>query len=109
MTLRAPAYALAAILAGCQVPNAELFSQLRVGMGQDEVIRLLGEPSSRHPASINATGAQAIPAYWQYGDNLSTLATGAMFQDQPASDRVWAIYFDGDGRVARWQRPAWDQ
>ncbi len=78
-------------------------------MSQGEVIALLGEPSSRHAATRTALGEPSIPPYWQYGDNLSTLATGAMFRDQGASDRVWVVEFDAEGKVAKWQRPSWDQ
>lgn len=93
----------------CQVPSAEKFAQLQRGMTETEVAALLGKPSSKHAASMGPGGVTRVPACWQYGDNLSTLATGAMFKDQPASDRVWAIYFDAEGRVTTWQRPSWDQ
>lgn len=101
--------ALALLLAACQVPAADKFAQLHKGMSESEVIQLLGEPSSRSPVQRSAAGTVTIPAYWQYGDNLSTLASSAMFQDQPPSDRVWAVYFDEQGRTIGWKKPAWDQ
>ncbi len=99
----------ALVLGGCQIPSDEKFSQLHKGMSEADVVALLGEPSSRQPASHGRDGTIAVPAFWQYGDNLSTFASSAMFKDQPASDRVWAVYFDAAGRVSSWQRPAWDQ
>ena len=97
------------ILSGCQVPSDEKFSQLHTGMTEAEVVTLLGEPSSRQVAARGRDGTVNVPACWQYGDNLSTFASGAMFKDQPASERVWAVYFDAEGRVSRWQRPSWDE
>ena len=97
------------VLGGCQITSKERFSQLHAGMSESEVVALLGEPSSKQPAAHGRDGTVAIPAFWQYGDNLSTLVSGAVFKDQPASERVWAVYFDAEGRVSSWQRPAWDQ
>ena len=100
---------LAFILTACQIPEAGKFEQLHKGMSESEVISLLGEPSSRSPAQLNKSGQVVGQASWQYGDNLSTLSSNAMFKDQPPSDRVWVIFFDGDGKTTSWQKPAWDQ
>ncbi len=94
---------------GCQIPAAGKFEQLRKGMSESEVVALLGQPSSKTPPQMNKNGQVDVPAFWQYGDNLSTFATGAMFKDQPPSDRVWVVFFDADGRTTSWQKPAWDE
>lgn len=96
-------------LSACQIPAAGKFEQLRKGMSQEEVVALLGEPSSRASAQLAKDGKVAIPAFWQYGDNLSTMASAAMFKDQPPSDRVWAVFFDEQGRTIAWQAPAWSR
>lgn len=97
------------ILTACQIPSAEKFEQLHKGMDEAAVTALLGTPSSRTPALMNKSGQVDVPASWQYGDNLSTIATGAMFKDQPPSDRVWVVFFDADGKTIGWQQPAWNQ
>lgn len=96
------------VLAGCQIPAAGKFEQMRKGMTESEVVALLGEPSSKARAQLSKSGQVDVPAHWQYGDNLSTFATDAMFQDQPPSDRVWVVFFDADGKTTTWQKPAWD-
>ncbi len=103
------ALAASAIVAACQTPAAGTFDQLQRGMNETAVIKLVGEPSSRYPAQLNKSGAIDVPARWQYGDNLSSLASSAMFQDQPPPDRVWVIFFDAAGTVSGWQKPEWDR
>ncbi len=103
------ALATSAIVAACQTPHAGTFDQLQRGMSESAVVTLLGEPSSRYPAQLNKSGSIDVPARWQYGDNLSSLASSAMFQDQPPSDRVWVIFFDAAATVSGWQKPEWDR
>lgn len=102
-------YSIAFILTGCQIPQAGQFEQLHKGMSEAEVVALLGEPSSRTAPQLNKNGQVVGQASWQYGDNLSTMSTNAMFKDQPPSDRVWVVFFDSDGKTTSWQKPAWDQ
>lgn len=102
-------FGIAITLNACQIPAAGKFEQLQKGMDEAAVTALLGTPSSRTPAVMNKNGQVDAPASWQYGDNLSTIATGAMFKDQPPSDRVWVVYFDADGKTTSWQKPSWDQ
>lgn len=98
-----------AFLAGCQTPAQGTFDQLHKGMDQAAVLALVGEPSSRYPAQLNKSGAVDVPARWQYGDNLSSIASSAMFQDQPPPERVWVIFFDEQGKTISWQVPAWSR
>jgi len=104
-----PPLFVCAMLTSCQIPDAGKFSQLHKGMDEAQVITLLGQPSSRTPAQLNKNGQVDVPASWQYGDNLSTFTTSAMFKDQPPSDRVWVVFFGPDGKTAAWQKPSWDQ
>ena len=43
---------------------------------------------------------------WQYGDNLSTLATGAVFPSE-AHPRAWVVYFDEKGNVRSFRAADW--
>ena len=97
------------VVAACHTPAPGTFERLKEGMDRTEVLALMGEPSSRYPAQVNASGEIVVPARWQYGDNLSSIATSSMFQDQPPPERVWVIYFDASGSVSGWQKPEWER
>ncbi len=85
------------------------FAGLREGMDKSQVIAMLGEPSSRYPAIPASADGPAREERWQFGDNLSSLATSATFADQDAPDSVWVVYFGADGRVSRWRPPEWER
>lgn len=91
------------VLGACSARWQENQDRVRVGMTQAEVEELLGPPSSR----VNVPEFAGSPAYvrWQWNDNLSTLATGAMYPDT-VPDRVLAVRFDAEGRVVEWHSPA---
>ncbi|MGA1707980.1 MAG: hypothetical protein ACO4CI_04735, partial [Phycisphaerales bacterium] len=88
--------AVAAAGAACSSKWREHESQISAGMSEAEVLELLGEPSSK--VKVPAWGEQAGYVRWQWNDNLSTLATGAMFPDT-VPDRVLAVSFDAEGKV----------
>ena len=88
--------AVAAAVAACSSKWREHESQISAGMSEAEVLELLGEPSSK--VKVPAWGEQAGYVRWQWNDNLSTLATGAMFPDT-VPDRVLAVSFDAEGKV----------
>ena len=75
-------------------------------MSKDQVRELLGAPSSTFAAQQE--GGITLPERWQYGDTLSTLATGGMFPDH-APGRVWVVYFDDSGRVSSIRTPEPDE
>ncbi|MBX3355538.1 MAG: outer membrane protein assembly factor BamE [Phycisphaeraceae bacterium] len=91
-------------LAGCESQHETNWSRLQQGMSKAEVAQILGEPSSRVDA--RRVGNDVVVAFdrWQYGDNLSTLATGVVFPGE-APDRVWAVYFDEEGNVVDFRPP----
>ncbi|MAB83118.1 MAG: hypothetical protein CMJ24_06745 [Phycisphaerae bacterium] len=92
--------------AGCQQPHEAGFGALHDGMSHQQVRDLLGEPSMTFYASEESR-AEVDNAYqerWQYGDNFSTRATGAVFPEN-APDRVWVVYFDESGRVSGFREP----
>jgi outer membrane protein assembly factor BamE (lipoprotein component of BamABCDE complex) len=104
---RRPALLLAVLLpCACESRHQENWDRLKVGMTRVQVEDLLGEPSSRYePRTEN--GKVIVPEErWQYGDNLSTLATGVVFPTD-ADARAWAVYFDADGRVSRFRAADW--
>lgn len=84
------------------------FDQVRSGMSRDQVHELLGDPSSRYQREVDASGEVLRLERWQYGDSLSTLATGAVFSDLP-DRRVWAVMFDDEGLVLMTQEPDWSE
>jgi len=100
---------LAIVAPSCQTPEQGKFSQLRKGMQDWEVMTLLGKPSSKTPAVTGKDGKVVSPASWNYGDNLSTLASGTMFKDQPPPENVWSVFFGPDGRVSGWRTPTWEK
>lgn len=106
--VRAACVAAAALIAACG-PSRTQFAGLRAGMDKSQVIALLGEPSSRYEAMPASADGPAREERWQFGDNLSSLATSATFADQDAPENVWVVYFDADGRVSRWRPPEWER
>ena len=96
--------ALLLALAACESQYQDNWGRLQRGMTQAQVQELLGDPSSRIAARRD--GEEIVVAYdrWQYGDNVSTLATGVVFPSE-APDRVWAVYVDQEGRLIEWRRP----
>jgi hypothetical protein len=101
--------ALAAALLGaaaCESQYQDNWSKVRLGMTKEQVEALLGKPSSTYAARTEDGKVVVAEDRWQYGDNLSTLATGAMFPAE-AHPRAWAIKFDAAGRVSSIQVPDW--
>ena len=99
---------LIAALCGCESRYQENWGRLKAGMTQVQVEDLLGEPSSRYEARTEGGKVIVPETRWQYGDNLSTLATGVVFPTD-ADARAWAVYFDADGRVSRFRAAEWAQ
>ncbi len=85
--------------AGCASQCAENFYAVRDGMTKAEVEDLLGKPSSTWPSD---EGTER----WQWGDSLSSLATSSVFHEADSA-RVWAVWFDGDGKVSSFTEPDW--
>ena len=88
---------LVSMLAACATTWREHERLVEPGMSEAEVLELLGEPSSR--VKVPAWGERPAYVRWQWNDNLSTLATGAMFPDT-VPDRVLAVSFDAEGKVS---------
>ncbi len=104
------ACAAVAALAGCATPAYEVnWNRLRTGMSRDDVRDVLGEPSSRHLPKPNEDGTPPAPGRgerWQYGDTLSSFATGAVFPEE-ADERSWRVFFGNDGTVSGFRAPEW--
>jgi hypothetical protein len=103
-------------LAGCEAPRYETnWSRLRVGMTREQVGELLGDPSSRHRPKYSeeerlgaaASGGAIVTERWQYGDTLSSLATGALMPRE-ADERTWCVFFGPDGKLTEFRGPAWN-
>jgi hypothetical protein len=97
-------------LAGCATTAYEVnWNRLRTGMSRDDVQGLLGQPSSRHLPKPNEDGTPPAPGRgerWQYGDTLSSFATGAVFPEE-ADERSRRVFFGDDGTVSGFRAPEW--
>ncbi len=106
----AATFAAVAALAGCATPAYEVnWNRLRTGMSRDDVQGLLGQPSSKHLPKPNEDGTPPAPGRgerWQYGDTLSSFATGAVFPEE-ADERSWRVFFGNDGCVSGFRAPEW--
>jgi hypothetical protein len=94
MPPRANANLLSALLllalASCVSVDKVRFESVEIGMSKDQVREILGQPSSTYQRETDASGRMLRLERWQYGDTLSTLATGAVFSRHP--DRhVWVV------------------
>lgn len=103
----------AALAVGCTPPAHEAnWDRLRPGMGRADVEALLGRPSSSvvlRPHDQDRAGQAPdapVGERWQYGDTLSSLATGAVFPDQ-ADERAWCVFFGAEGTVTGFRPPSW--
>jgi hypothetical protein len=84
------------LLAACTPRWQENQHLVRVGMSEVEIEDLLGTPSAR--IRVPAMAGRPALLRWQWGDSLSTLATGALFPDT-IPERVLAIGFDETATV----------
>jgi SmpA / OmlA family len=104
---RAVVLALVALVTlACESRHQENWSRLKPGMTKTQVEDLLGEPSSRYEPRTEDGKVIVAEERWQYGDNLSTLATGAMFPSE-AHPRAWVVYFDDKGQVTTFRAADW--
>lgn len=88
---------------GCATQCQEHFGAVREGMSKEEVETLLGKPSTRWTGERPGEEGRER---WQYGDNLSSLATGGLFREADTS-RVYAVWFDENGKVVSFSQPDW--
>jgi hypothetical protein len=93
-------------LFACDSRYQENWDRLKVGMTRSQVEDLLGEPSSRYEPRTEDGKVVILEERWQYGDNLSTLATGAMFPSE-AHPRAWVVYFNEKGNVRAFRAADW--
>lgn len=90
----------------CESRHQENWERLKPGMTKAQVEDLLGEPSSRYEPRKENGKVVIAEERWQYGDNLSTLATGAVFPSE-AHPRAWVVYFDEKGQVTSFRAADW--
>lgn len=100
-------FALAAcctLLVACASQRVvDRFGEIQTGMTREEVIAILGEPSSRWMLSdeVDAVDGERM----QWGDGLSSLASGAVYHGKP--DRAYCVDFDRAGKVVDKAAPVW--
>lgn len=97
--------AILVLLAACNRPTTERFASITHGMTKDEVLAILGKPSSTQELAESIAAQAGYVDRWHYGDNLSSLATNAVSPDV-ADDRVFAVFFNAEGYVVRTRAPA---
>lgn len=92
------------LLASCASQDVvERFDCVQPGMSRDEVVELLGEPSSSWTLTTARDGFEGERLQW--GDGLSSLASSAAFDGDP--DRAYSVVLDQSGRVVRAVAPRW--
>lgn len=79
------------------------FDAVTVGMTKDEVVALLGKPSSRW--TLNQKSDGMVGERLQWGDGLSSLASSAVYRGSP--DRAYCVVFDVAERVVSKAAPVW--
>ena len=103
--------ATAALMLACDAPRYENnWNRVQTGMTREQVTELLGEPSSRHRPKYSeeerlqaaTTGTAVVAERWQYGDTLSSFATGALMPNE-ADERAWCVFFGPDGTLTATQ------
>lgn len=92
---------------GCGSKARSGFDSMRAGMTEAQVRELLGEPSVVVPGEAGEDGAVISGPRWQYGDNLSTITTAAVFP-RTVPQRVWVVWFGTNGEVLTWRTPVLD-
>ncbi len=104
--LRTPAIFLTCSLLAFACASSEVverFPRVEVGMTRAEVVDLLGTPSSKWPLTQAQDGLNGERLQW--GDSVSSLASGAAFRGEPS--RAYSVVFDADGKVVRTAVPTW--
>ena len=104
MRFAAAAMASLLVLASCASQEVvERFDRVKPGMTKDEVVAMLGAPSSTWELIAKRDGVDGERLQW--GDGLSSLASSAAFEGDP--DRAYCVVFDADGKVVRAVPPRW--
>ena len=104
MRFTATAIASLFVLAACASQEVvDRFARVTPGMTRDEVIAMLGKPSSTWPLSAARDGIDGERLQW--GDGLSSLASSAAFKGEP--ERAYSVVLDKDGKVVRATPPTW--
>jgi hypothetical protein len=102
--MRLAAFVASILLVSCASQEVvDRFDRVEPGMTRDEVISMLGKPSSGRLLTAARDGVDGERLQW--GDSLSSLASSSVFEGDP--DRAWSVVFDKDGKVIRAVPPIW--
>lgn len=81
----------------------EGFARVEPGMTREEVVELLGPPSSIWALSHSFDGMEGTRLQW--GDGVSSLASSVAFRGDPS--RAYSVVLDESGRVVSKAVPRW--
>ncbi|MFZ4751315.1 MAG: hypothetical protein ACOYMM_12525 [Phycisphaerales bacterium] len=102
--MRAAVAVLCTLLVACASQRVvDRFGEVEPGMTREEVLEILGEPSSRWPLQRSFDGIDGERLQW--GDGLSSLASSAVYKGKP--DRAYCVDFDRAGVVVDKAAPTW--
>jgi hypothetical protein len=102
--MRAAVAVLCTLLVACASQRVvDRFGEVEPGMRREEVLEILGEPSSRWPLQRSFDGIDGERLQW--GDGLSSLASSAVYKGKP--DRAYCVDFDRAGVVVDKAAPTW--
>jgi hypothetical protein len=102
--MRLAALAAILLLSACASQDVvDRFDRIKPGMSKDEVVEMLGKPSSGRLLTQARDGVDGERLQW--GDGLSSLASSAAFEGDP--ERAYSVVFDKDGKVIRAVPPTW--
>ena len=91
------------LLLGCGTPRfVSNWSDLEPAMSRNDVLDLLGEPSSK--VRFEQPGGQVARERWQYGGDSTSAASPTGLGIAPPAD-VFVVTFGSNGRVADYRRP----
>ena len=90
----------------CAQRHEASFAGLQPGMTREQVRELLGPPSTTFYDTevLRAEAGGAYGERWQYGDTISTRATGACFR---SAHRVWVVSSTTQSPADRVRREPW--
>jgi hypothetical protein len=77
--------------------NLDGWEKMRVGMTQEEVIKLLGDSSSKRKFTVSGDNFSSTQRFWEYNYKSGIL--------QSPDPRAYVVFFDSKGIVTSFRAP----